>query len=349
MEGQLSRVTAISNSEAIKKEEVQSVVSNYKKLFDEDQGGTVEVRNENYTNMVNDFYNMVTQFYEFGWGQSFHFAPRHKWETFAASIARHEMLLAHKLELKPGMVSLDLGCGIGGPGRVIARFSQAKVVGLNNNDYQLERAKKITDEQRLSHLCSYKKADWMNMPWEKDTFDGIFHVEALEHSPDRLANFREIYRVLKPGALFGGYDWVVTDKYDPKNPEHVKIKKEIELGNGVADLLKPSVVLDSLKEAGFELLEKRDYGETDPEHEIPWYDSLEGRYWSMASFRHTPLGMWLTHKMVWVMESVHIAPKGTLEIHALLVSVAKQLVLGGRLGIFSPSYFYLARKPHNEK
>jgi len=96
MEGQLSRFSAISTSEAIKKEEVQTVVSDYKKLFDEAQGGSIEARNENYTSMVNDFYNMVTQFYEYGWGQSFHFAPRHKWETFAASIARHEFLLAHK-------------------------------------------------------------------------------------------------------------------------------------------------------------------------------------------------------------------------------------------------------------
>jgi sterol 24-C-methyltransferase len=346
MEGQLSRVTAISTSEAIRKEDVQSVVTDYKKLFDENQGGSVAVRNENYTSMVNDFYNMVTQFYEFGWGQSFHFAPRHKWESFPASIARHEMLLAHKLGLKPGMVALDMGCGIGGPGRVMARFSEAKIVGLNNNDYQLTRCKKLTTEQGLSHLCSYFKADWMHMPTEDNTYDAIFHVEALEHSPDRVASFTEIYRVLKPGALFGGYDWVVTDKYDANNPEHVRLKKGIELGNGLPDLQRPEDILDAMKTAGFEIIETKDYGIcTNPDTEIPWYDSLEGKYWSLTGFRHTPLGMWLTDKMVWAMESCKIAPKGTHEIHGLLFAVAKDLVAGGKLGIFSPTYFYLARKP----
>src|SRR4051812_41276650 len=68
---------------------------------------------------------------------------------------RHEMLLAHKLELKPGMIALDMGCGIGGPGRVMARFSEAKIIGLNNNDYQLGRAKALTAEQGLGHLCTY--------------------------------------------------------------------------------------------------------------------------------------------------------------------------------------------------
>jgi sterol 24-C-methyltransferase len=345
MDGQLSRVSAISTSEAIKRDDVQDVVSGYKKLFDEGQGGSVEVRNEQYTSMVNNFYNMVTQFYEFGWGQSFHFAPRHKWETFAASIARHEFLLAHKLELKPGMVALDMGCGIGGPGRAMARFSEAKIVGLNNNDYQLDRARHLTKEQGLSHLCSYMKADWMNMPTPENTYDAIFHVEALEHSPDRVASFKEIYRVLKPGALFAGYDWVVTDRYDANNPEHVKLKKGIELGNGVADLLTPSDVLDAMKEAGFEIIENRDYALCNSEYEIPWYDSLEGRYWSVNNFRHTPLGMWFTDKMVWFLESCKIAPKGTHEIHNILITVAKQLVQAGRLGIFSPTYFYLARKP----
>lgn len=142
-----------------------------------------------------------------------------------------------------------------------------------------------------------------------------------------------------------GYDWVVTDKYDAKNPEHVRVKKEIELGNGVADLQRPKDVLDALKEAGFEVLETQDFGESNSDYEIPWYDSLEGRYWSFANFKHTPLGRYLTNKFVWVLESAHLAPKGTLDVHNLLVRVAKELVLGGQLGIFSPSYFYLCRKP----
>jgi len=243
------------------------------------------------------------------------------------------------------MVALDMGCGIGGPGRAMARFSEAKIIGLNNNAYQLERCKHLTHEQGLSSLCSYFKADWMHMPVEDNTYDAIFHCEALEHSPDRLASFTEIYRVLKPGCLIGGYDWVVTDKYDPNNPEHVKLKKGIELGNGLPNLQSPQQILDAMKQAGLEIVETKDFGITNSDYEIPWYDSLEGKYWSLSGFRHTPIGMWLTGKMVWAMESAHIAPKGTHEIHNLLIAVAKELVAAGKLGIFSPTYFYLARKP----
>lgn len=45
------------------------------------------------------FYNLVTDFYEYGWGQSFHFAPRRKNEYFRESIRRAEYVLASRIEV----------------------------------------------------------------------------------------------------------------------------------------------------------------------------------------------------------------------------------------------------------
>ena len=58
---------------------------------------------EKYMTMVNSFYDLVTDFYEYGWGESFHFACRWKGETFRESIMRSEHLVALKLQLKDGM------------------------------------------------------------------------------------------------------------------------------------------------------------------------------------------------------------------------------------------------------
>ena len=90
-------------------DQVKRVVDEYASFH----AGTVERRKDNYTTMVNDFYDLVTDFYEFGWGQSFHFAPRHKGEAFDASIARHEFFLAHALQLKPGMTRTEVEAIIG--------------------------------------------------------------------------------------------------------------------------------------------------------------------------------------------------------------------------------------------
>lgn len=54
------------------------------------------------------------------------------------------------------------------------------------------------------------------------------------HTHSQLeAVYGEIFRVLKPGAIFVSYEWVSTPNYNPKNPEHVRIMDEINFGNGL--------------------------------------------------------------------------------------------------------------------
>ena len=51
----------------------------------------------------------------------------------------------------------DIGCGVGGPAREMARFSGASVVGLNICDYQLKRAQAHLEKSGLKHLVSFQK------------------------------------------------------------------------------------------------------------------------------------------------------------------------------------------------
>ena len=62
------------------------------------------------------------------------------------------LLLGHS-EIK--IIMQDVGCGVGGPARQIARTFGSSVVGLNNNGYQIERARIHTRTAKLNHLCSY--------------------------------------------------------------------------------------------------------------------------------------------------------------------------------------------------
>lgn len=48
--------------------------------------------------------------------------------------------------------------------------------------------------------------------------------------------------------------------------------------------------------------------------------------------------------MVDTMETLHVAPKGTSETHKMLCIGADGLAMGGDMGIFSPMYYFLARK-----
>lgn len=134
------------------------------------------------------------------------------------------------------MKCIDLGCGVGGPARNIARFAKTHVTGVNCNAFQVKRAKDLTVQQGLAHLVSFVEADFLKLPFEPSSIDAGYQIEAFCHAPDKFKVYSEAFRVLKPGSRFAGFQWLMTSKYDPNNKRHVELKFGIERGNGVPDL-----------------------------------------------------------------------------------------------------------------
>ncbi|XP_068647396.1 cycloartenol-C-24-methyltransferase-like [Aristolochia californica] len=325
----------------IDKKEVLPAVDQYEK-YHASHGGNEQARKENYTDMVNKYYDLSTSFYEYGWGESFHFATRWKGESLRESIKRHEHFLALKLGLQPGMKVLDVGCGIGGPLREISRFSSTSITGLNNNEYQIARGKVFNRVAGVDKTCDFVKADFMKMPFSDNMFDAIYAIEATCHAPDALGCYKEIYRVLKPGQSFAAYEWCMTDSYDPQNEVHQKIKAQIELGDGLPDIRTTRQCLEALKLAGFEVIWEKDLAVDSP---VTWYLPLDTTQWSLSSLRLTALGRVVTRNMVKVLEYVRIAPEGSSRVQSFLETAADGLVAGGRKEIFTPMYAFVARKP----
>lgn len=94
-------LATFSRQEKKRNIEVGKMIDTYNNLHDDKTAG-VSGRNESYKTLVNAYYELATLFYEWGWGQSFHFAYKLKGETFQSSIARHEYYLAGRLGVKSG-------------------------------------------------------------------------------------------------------------------------------------------------------------------------------------------------------------------------------------------------------
>ena len=319
----------------------------YRNLHREESGGSLAARKSQYMTMVNNYYDLVTDFYEYGWGQSFHFAPRRQGESFAESLKRHERYLGQQLGLQPGMKVLDIGCGVGGPMREIARATGAKITGVNNNAYQLEKCAKYNARAGLDGLCDTLQTDFMKLPLPANSVDAIYAIEATCHAPDKTALFRELYRVVKPGGGFAGYEWCLTDDFDVGDPRHQKIKKGIEEGDALPDIAPTHGVVESLNAAGFDVVVARDVAlDADPGY--PWFRALQGLDLSISSFPRTPIGGFVTYHAVGVLEKFGVAPKGTKEVSSFLRVAAEHLVAGGKLGIFTPCFYFNARKPQRK-
>ncbi len=299
---------------------------------------------EEYVSTVKAFYNLITDFCELGWGQSIHFALMEPGVSFKESIAKHEHFLGEATGLKPGMKVLDVGCGIGGPQRYLAGKFGASIVGLNINEYQLGKCSAHNSKAGLNHLCSVLHGDFLNIPAEDESFDAAYHIEALCHSPDKAAAYAEIFRVLRPGAIFTGYDVCTTPLYDSANPEHRELKEAVEHTSALTETASFTKVTDCLKSVGFELLEARDRA-LDADPKTPWYQPLDPSILSLRRSARTAFVRGITSAVLQVLEGVRAVPRGSAEIHKVINMLGDKFLAAGRLGIITPMYYHKARKP----
>ncbi|KAK3050235.1 Delta(24)-sterol C-methyltransferase [Extremus antarcticus] len=311
---------------------------------------TREARRAEYATLTRHYYNLATDLYEYGWAQSFHFCRFSKGEAFKQALARHEHYLALKMGIQEGQRVLDVGCGVGGPAREIAKFTGANIVGLNNNDYQIERATGYAIKEKLDNQLSYVKGDFMQMDFPDNSFDAVYAIEATVHAPSLEGIYSEIFRVLKPGGVFGVYEWLMTDAYDNSNPHHREIRLGIEQGDGISNMEKISVALDAMKAAGFSMELNEDLA--DRPDDLPWYWPLSGdlKYmqtiWDFPTLvRMTHVGRGIVHRFVGLLEMVSLAPKGTQKTADSLALAADCLVAGGKGKLFTPMYLMVGRKP----
>ncbi len=294
--------------------------------------------------LVSRFYDVVTKFYVYGWGSSFHFAPRRSGEGLHAAQRRQEIGVAELLGLGPGIRAADIGCGVGGPLINIAKATGASITGLNLNAYQLARCRTAVRRAGLRDKCDFLLANYMDVPLEDDCFDAAYSFDAICHAPDRLLCFKELWRLVRPGGQIAVTEWCLTDRFDESHPVHRDIRERVETANATPDLPTTSRFVAAVGAAGFEVLSSRDQA-LDSDPDFPWYRALQGRDFSLASLARIPAGRWLTARATALLEWLRVAPAGSGEASRILNGAADALVEAGEAGILSPCVLVHARKP----
>ena len=184
----------------------------------------------------------------------------------------------------------------------------------------------------------------------ENSFDAVYAIEATVHAPSFEGVYSQIKQVLKPGGIFGVYEWCMTDRYNKDDPEHRRIAHGIELGDGIPEMRTIAQARSALKTVGFQV--ERDEDLADAGDEIPWYYPLEGdirkvqTLWDVfMCWRMTWFGKVVTQTTVSVLERIGLAPKGTYDVGESLKKAADALVAGGQTKLFPPMMLFIARKP----
>ncbi len=111
-------------------------------------------------------------------------------------------LVCTKLELRPGMRLLDVGCGWGSLSIHAARRHGAQVTGITLSREQLDFARKRAADQGVSDLVDFRLLDYRDLH-DRD-FDAAASLEMGEHVGDQQypTFVSTVRRALKPGAPF---------------------------------------------------------------------------------------------------------------------------------------------------
>ncbi len=147
---------------------------------------------------------------------------------------------------------LDIGSGIGGPARYFAKRFGCKVTGIDLTPEFCDVARHLTRLLALEDRVAFEVGDALAMPFAGATFDGAYSMNVSMNIADKAAFYREIHRVLKPGA------WLALSEVAKGNGGEPDYPTPWAESARTSFLATPEETRRGLAQAGFEVLRLED-------------------------------------------------------------------------------------------
>ncbi len=183
-------------------------------------------------------------------------------------------LLIEKSDLERGGRVLDVGCGVGTSAFRLAEKTPAEIIGISNNQAQIDEAGRRAAAKGLADRVTFAYADVLALPYPDGSFDVVWVFEALMHM-DRTATLRELLRVLRPGGRVVLTDFLLHGPLSDEDRARVA---------GHMEEIQASPVLDEdsyralVAGTGLELVELLDISEHTAKTAWRVYDAVNERF-----------------------------------------------------------------------
>ncbi|KXK53966.1 MAG: UbiE/COQ5 methyltransferase [Chlorobi bacterium OLB5] len=200
-------------------------------------------------------------------------------ETFGNDIGQNSWLSAGEmreiikiLDLKPGKSVLEIASGSGGPAVFTAASSGCILTGLEYDINGVKNSNELAKINGLDKQMNFIHGDASErLPFNKETFDAVYCIDAINHLKNRDKVLKEIYRVLKPGGRL-----VYTD---PIVVSGILTNEEISIRSSIGFFLFVPAGFNEmlLKAAGFKKITSKDVTVSMAKISLKWFRAREKR------------------------------------------------------------------------
>nr|GLL19874.1 gamma-tocopherol methyltransferase [Ipomoea trifida] len=181
----------------------------------------VEAEQQKLKKGIAEFYDESSGIWEDIWGDHMHHGFYEPQASVSLSDHRAAQIRMIEEALRFASVSedpekrpksiVDVGCGIGGSSRYLARKYSARSEGITLSPNQAKRAQALAAAQGLGEKVSFQVADALNQPFPDGEFDLVWSMESGEHMPDKAKFVSELARVAAPGGTIIIVTWCHRD------------------------------------------------------------------------------------------------------------------------------------------
>lgn len=172
---------------------------------------------------------------------------RDRFDQFHSGGSQAVDRLLPSLGLATGMTVLDVGSGLGGPARQVARTTGAAVLGIDITPAYVDAATALTETAGLAAQVRFLCRDIATL--DEGYFDAAYTMHVQMNVEDKLAFFTGIAQHLRPGAPLATYEVCRVGDTEPAPP------LPWSLDGSDSFLVTPGDLCDTICASGFELVE----------------------------------------------------------------------------------------------
>jgi len=149
--------------------------------------------------------------------------------------------LTEELRLRPGYILLDLACGRGAYGLLIAKQAGTTLIGVDFSAQALTEAREQAARMGVSN-ANFRSGELTATGLPDASVEAVLCTDAIQFPDEPAAAYDEIWRVLKPGGRVALTCWEPFDRTDER----------------LSPRLRRANLADGLRRAGFTDVEVRD-------------------------------------------------------------------------------------------